>query len=41
LPGQVANGIGIVYPLSIGGHQLGVAVIDSSRSHGIVGFARR
>ena len=41
LAGQPANGIAIVYPIAAGGTQLGVAVIDASRSNGLVGFARR
>lgn len=41
LPGQSANGIAITYPLSTGGDQLGVAVIDSARALGLVGFAKR
>ena len=41
LPGQSASGIAITYPLSSGAHQLGVAVVDTSRSAGLAGFAQR
>lgn len=41
LNGQVSTGIAIVYPLSTGGSQLGLAVVDSTRSFGLVGVATR
>ncbi len=41
LAGQSASGVAITYPLSGGGNQLGVAVIDSSQSFGLAGFAQR
>lgn len=41
LPGQTASGIAITYPLTSGGSQLGVAVIDSTQAFGLAGFANR
>lgn len=41
LPGQTATGIGVVYPLAGGSHQLIVGVTDSTHTHASAFFAQR